>query len=273
MKRMRRLLLFALSALIIVPLFSNGFSSQDNMKEENYYDVLGVDKTCQLKDIKKAYRKLALLYHPDRVPAEKKEESTVKFRQVSEAYEILSDESKRAEYDRSLRFGGTGSGGNRNEGYRRYQNHDGFQMHQHRRQRDPFAQFDDLFRNDPFFAEAFKDMDDLFSNTFKHKDTTSRKKEQGWGGWLLDTLGIEVTTSHTSRNADGTFSTSHYGRSSSSYTSRSTRTVIENGRRITIQSMEKDGNRIEERYEGNRLVQRLVNGRPQNIDRIAGGDL
>lgn len=245
------------------------------MKEENYYDVLGVDKTCQLKDIKKAYRKLALLYHPDRVPPEKKEESTVKFRQVSEAYEILSDESKRAEYDRSLRFGGTGSGGSSYEGHRRYQNHDGFQMHQHhrRRQRDPFAQFEDLFRNDPFFAEAFKDMDDLFSTTFKQKGNASRKKEQGWGGWLLDTLGIEVTTSHTSRNADGTFSTSHYGRSSNSYTSRSTSTVIENGRRITIQSMEKDGNRIEERFEGNKLVQRLVNGRPQNIDRIAGGDL
>lgn len=151
--------------------------------------------------------------------------------------------------------------------------------HQHR---DPFSQFNDLFRNDPFFADAMKDMDDLFAKTFQNQNTKTNtnanaranpKKNQGWGGWLLDTLGIEVSTSTSMRNADGTFSTSTYGRSSNSYTSKSTRTVIENGRRITIQSMEKDGNRIEERYEGNKLVQRLVNGRPQNIGRIAGGDL
>lgn len=251
--------------------------------EETHYDVLGLDsKTCTLKDIKKAYRKLALLYHPDRVPAEKKEESTVKFRQVSEAYEVLSDESKRAEYDRALKYGATGGG------HSRYPNHDAFNsMHQggFGRHRDPFSQFNDLFRNDPFFSDAMKDMDDLFAKTFQNGGNSNphanrQKKKQGWGEWLLDSLGVEITTSHTTRNADGTYSTSTYGRtptgrgrSSGSYTSRSTRTVIENGRRITIQSMEKDGNRIEERYENNKLVQRLVNGNPQNIGRIAEGDL
>jgi len=261
------------------------------MNEKTYYDVLGVDpKTCKLTDIKKAYRKLALLYHPDRVPLEKKEESTIKFREVSEAYEVLSDEHQRAEYDRSLKYGSTGAGGNNNAGHGRHQqNHDAFHnmnmhnMHQqhHRNHRDPFSQFNDLFQNDPFFSEAFKDMDDFFSQTFQNKNNFSndKKKKKGWGESILDSLGIEFSSSSTSRNADGTFSTSTYGRSSnsngassSSYTSKSTSTVIENGRRITIQSMEKDGNKIEERYDGKKLVQRLVNGRPQNIGRLADGN-
>eukprot|EP00536_Pseudo-nitzschia_multiseries_P015600 jgi/Psemu1/312308/fgenesh1_kg.917_\ len=147
--------------------------------------------------------------------------------------------------------------------------------------RDPFNQFNDLFRNDPFFSAAFKDMDDLFAKTFRDNNKSNNnnnvskqeKKKKGWGGWLLDCLGIQVHSSSTYVNADGTFTTSSYGHSQGTYTSKSTRTIIENGRRITIQSMEKDGNRIEERYDGDKLVQRLINGRPQNVGRIAAGDL
>ena len=156
--------------------------------------MLGVDKNCQLSDVKKAYRKLALKYHPDRVPKEKKEESTVKFREVSEAYEVLSDENSRKEYDRSLRYGRSGASGNGG----RYQSHGGF--NRHRQHRDPFSQFNDLFRNDPFFSEAFKDMDDLFSKTFQRESNNANRKpkqEQGWGGWLMDRLGIELQTSVT----------------------------------------------------------------------------
>jgi len=260
-------------------------------KKDTYYDVLGLDdRTCQLQDIKKAYRKLALRYHPDRVPAEQKAESTVKFREVNEAYEVLSDETQRAEYDRALRFDAGGGGATSSSppggthhhhhhhftGGGRHHPHDFF-AGMHRHHRDPYSQFNDLFRNDPFFAESMKDMDDLFAKTFRdHPNDNARageaKEKQGWGGWLLDCLGIEVTTSHTVRNADGTFSSSTYGRSSKTYTSRSTRTVIENGRRFTIRSMEKDGNRIEEKHEGSQLVQRLVNGRPQDIGRLAGTD-
>jgi curved DNA-binding protein CbpA len=279
MKFFRRFLLLTLPALFILPFLSNGLSSQEKKKEETYYDVLGVDpKTCTLTDIKKGYRKLALMYHPDhRVTPEEKEESTIKFREVSEAYEVLSDESQRAEYDRSLKYGSTGAEGNSHAGHGRYQNHGGFNnMHQqhHRNHRDPFSQFNDLFRNDPFFSEAFKDMDALFSWTFQNKNNFSndKKKKQGNPG-----VEFSSSSSHTSRNADGTSSTSTYGRSSndgssSSFSSRSTKVVIENGIRITIQSMEKDGNRIEERFEGDKLVQRLVNGRPQNIGRLDDGN-
>ena len=67
------------------------------MAEEDFYKVLGVEKTASAQDIKKAYRKLALKYHPDRNPNNKQAEE--KFRQVSEAYEVLSDPDKRAKYD------------------------------------------------------------------------------------------------------------------------------------------------------------------------------
>jgi len=275
MQMIRRSLLLALPALIFLSFFTNVLSLGNRMEEQTYYDVLGLDPDgCNLRDIKKAYRKLALKYHPDRVSHAEKEESTIKFREVSEAYEVLSDDSKRAEYNRAIKHGGARAGG-----HQQHQNHGGSHTNQHfgrHRHRDPFSQFDDLFRNDPFFSEAFKDMDDLFSQTFKNNNRNKdRHIKKGWGEWVMDSLGIQISTSTTTRNADGTSSTSTYGRapSSNTYTSKSTSTVIENGRRITIQSMEQDGNRIEERYEGNQLISRKVNGRLQNVDSITADDL
>ena len=66
------------------------------MTKEDYYEVLGVDKKSDKKDIKKAYRKLALKYHPDKNPSKSAEE---KFKNISEAYAVLSDDQKRKMYD------------------------------------------------------------------------------------------------------------------------------------------------------------------------------
>ncbi len=68
------------------------------MAKRDYYEVLGVDKSATKDDIKKAYRKQALKYHPDRNPDDK--ESEEKFKEAAEAYEILSDPEKKARYDR-----------------------------------------------------------------------------------------------------------------------------------------------------------------------------
>jgi len=62
-----------------------------------YYKILGVEKTAAANEIKKAYRKLALKYHPDKNPDNK--EAEAKFKQISEAYAVLSDDKKRQEYD------------------------------------------------------------------------------------------------------------------------------------------------------------------------------
>nr|WP_294505725.1 molecular chaperone DnaJ [uncultured Rhodopila sp.] len=83
------------------------------MAKQDYYATLGVAKDSSADDLKKAYRKLAMQYHPDRNPGDKKSEH--RFKEVSEAYEILKDDQKRAAYDRfghaAFEQGGAGGAG------------------------------------------------------------------------------------------------------------------------------------------------------------------
>ena len=65
---------------------------------KNYYEILGVDKSSSPEEIKKAYRKIAMKYHPDKNPDDKVAEE--KFKEAAEAYSILGDQSKRDKYDR-----------------------------------------------------------------------------------------------------------------------------------------------------------------------------
>ena len=67
------------------------------MAKNDFYQVLGVEKSATEDDIKKAYRKLAVKYHPDKNPGDKTAEE--KFREATEAYEILKDPQKRSRYD------------------------------------------------------------------------------------------------------------------------------------------------------------------------------
>lgn len=81
----------------------------------DYYTILGVEKNATEADIKKAYRKQALKWHPDKNP-ENKEEAEAKFKDISEAYEVLSDREKRDVYDRYGKDGLAGSGAGSNAG-------------------------------------------------------------------------------------------------------------------------------------------------------------
>lgn len=99
------------------------------MAKRDYYEVLGVDKNASDDDIKKAYKKLAIQYHPDRNPGDKQAEE--KFKEAAEAYSVLSDKDKRARYDQFGPEGVDGAGGGFSGG--------GFSMD------DIFSMFGDIF--------------------------------------------------------------------------------------------------------------------------------
>lgn len=124
---------------------------------KDYYEVLGISRNAKDREIKKAFRKLAILYHPDKNQEPGAEE---KFREIAEAYEVLSDEDKKKEYDV---FGHDKytqkQGGGRPSNHAFHFNFD-----------DLFAEFDNFqgfgsaFHKD--FSDGFMDMEDFFGGGF-----------------------------------------------------------------------------------------------------------
>jgi molecular chaperone DnaJ len=107
------------------------------MAKRDFYEILGVSKNASTDEIKKAYRKVAMQYHPDRNPGDKAAEE--KFKEAAEAYEILSDPDKKAQYDR---YGHAGVSGNGRGGF----GSGGAGMNME----DIFSQFGDIFGDDIF---------------------------------------------------------------------------------------------------------------------------
>ena len=85
------------------------------MAKRDYYEVLGVSKSATADEIKKAYRKKAMEYHPDRNPGNAEAEE--KFKEAAEAYDVLSDANKKARYDQYGHEGMNGMGGFSAEGF------------------------------------------------------------------------------------------------------------------------------------------------------------
>jgi len=104
------------------------------MSKRDYYEVLGVSKSADAKEVKRAYRKLAVKYHPDKNPNDKAAEE--KFKEAAEAYDVLSNSEKKQRYDQ---FGHAGMGGAAGGGFGGGMNMD-----------DIFSQFGDIFGSGGF---------------------------------------------------------------------------------------------------------------------------
>ncbi len=102
------------------------------MAKRDFYEILGVGKSATAEEIKKAYRKMALQFHPDKNPGNKEAEE--KFKEAAEAYEVLSDPQKKAKYDQFGHAGVSGAGGGG----------------QHMNMDDIFSQFGDIFGESVF---------------------------------------------------------------------------------------------------------------------------
>ncbi|MCF8200619.1 MAG: DnaJ domain-containing protein, partial [Bacteroidia bacterium] len=108
------------------------------MSKRDYYDVLGVSRSSSAEEIKKAYRKLAIKFHPDKNPGDKEAEEN--FKEAAEAYDVLSNPDKKQRYDQFGHAGmGAGGGGGAH----------GFSMD------DIFSQFGDVFGDDGVFGSFF----------------------------------------------------------------------------------------------------------------------
>jgi len=125
--------------------------------KRDYYEILGVQKGASVDDIKKAYRNLALKYHPDRVTAERKKEAEEKFKEISEAYVVLSDPQKRSQYDQ---FGHAGIDS-------RYSSEDIFRN----------ADFSSIFEEMGFGGDIFEDI----LGSFGMFGGSSRRRSRGPG--------------------------------------------------------------------------------------------
>ncbi|XP_065839861.1 dnaJ homolog subfamily B member 6-like [Oscarella lobularis] len=220
----------------------------------DYYDVLGVSRTATDKEIKRAYRKLALEWHPDKNP-ENHAEAEKKFKEISEAYDVLSDKNKRNIYDRYGKEGLQGSSGGADFG--------GFGFHF----RDP----NEIFRE--FFGP------DFFANFFGHGHYPDGGGRQGgggsqqmfggfggFGGFGHPLFSASFGNGFGSSGFTSVSSTSFGGGGSFSSVSQSTREV--NGRRVTTKRTVQDGVETVEEFEDGQRTRHIIGGVEQPLESI-----
>lgn len=281
--------------------------SNDHRQPQTYYDILELSHKSPSDvtplDIKKAYRRLALRHHPDRNNGS--DESKVRFQQIGHAYETLSDAKRKATYDACIAagdtfdsdghvVGGSGAGADDEEDNNVGQHHPNQPHRYNGRYHDAYTTFNDLFNNDPFFADAFEEMDEEFFRRFQEGQTAHGpnhnaaaatdssaaplsklstaicgvdlprdiKTKGGFGPWLLDKMGVQLTVTTYKSDIDGNVSASAYTNAdaASAYTDKRTRTYMKDRKRVTVKSMERDGNKIEDTYVEGVRKERRVNG-------------
>lgn len=139
------------------------------VESQDYYEILGIKRDSNAEDIKKAYKKLALKWHPDKNPNQKIK-SEIEFKKLAEAYCVLSDERKRKIYDLSGKDGVRRD--NQGKSYSQHSRRTGGSSrqyhHHHHFNKNHFgfdSKFDDAFK-DPFFSSSFTDANKIFNDFF-----------------------------------------------------------------------------------------------------------
>lgn len=190
--------------------------------KEDYYKVMEIAKHATAEDIKKAYRKLALRYHPDKNPGDP-ETAAVQFKKISEAFAVLSDPKRRQTYDT---YG--------HSGLRDFE-----QQHSDQPRRSTKDLFREVFGDDPFFSSFFSSpfMADDIGVGFGRPSTFGATRMGGGFpsfpgfGSNMDMFGGGGFSSSSSFSSGGGL---FNGRGGGMYSeSRSTSTIIQNGRQIT----------------------------------------
>ncbi|XP_029979021.1 dnaJ homolog subfamily B member 6b isoform X2 [Sphaeramia orbicularis] len=229
-----------------------------------YYQILGVQKNATQEDIKKAYRKLALKWHPDKNP-DNKDEAEKKFKELSEAYEVLSDEKKRNIYDRYGKDGLSGGGGG--GGHYDHFGGGGFTF------RNPEDVFREFFGGRDPFADFFgDDGDDFFGGIHSRQRGASRSRMGGsffgFGGFPQFAPGFSAFDSGFGSFGEmggggfTSFSTSSFGGGGGgmgNFKSVSTSTKFVNGRKITTKRIVENGQERVEVEEDGQLKSLTVN--------------
>ncbi|XP_013785372.1 dnaJ homolog subfamily B member 6-like [Limulus polyphemus] len=228
----------------------------------DYYSILDIPRTATNDDIKKAYRKLALKWHPDKNPDDK-EKAEFMFKKISEAYEVLSNEKKRRIYDQ---YGKEGLLGQRGQGT--YHNRESmfasdFGPMFNFAFRDPNEIFREFFQNDPF-AEFFGKPSRKSRAT---NSTAVNRREDPFFGIPGFDIGFSGFFNGGSLNQGFTsfasgFDTSS-GHSAVKKTTKSTRII--NGKKIETRKVIENGTETVTVYEDGVLKKQTVNGVPQAL--------
>jgi len=232
----------------------------------DYYKTLDVPKTASDAEIKKAYRKLALKWHPDKNP-ENLDEANRRFKEISEAYEVLSDDKKRRVYDQ---YGKDGLLGH-NERH-------------HRSRRHEYDDFDFgfVFRSpDEVFREFFgvnTPFSDLFGGNLAHSGSRrgGHRHSHPQNNTLLTSfmnpfMGVSLMDDFFNTDANGFSSISSYNASFSNGSSNgatkrtSTSTTFVNGKKLMTRKVYENGKETVMKYENDVLKSKTVNGVSQAL--------